>query len=157
LKTISFSTSIEMTSTPFRERVLKNAATKLAMDDFNVDNALDVLKLLIQLSDKYYTLSGKQKKQLVISVFEDLASGPDGILGTGDDLLPQYVVYSMRVMIESNLVESTIDLIYEVVPHFVPRLMRKTFKFFYYLSQCCCCCRCRPRESPDREPLLVTG
>jgi hypothetical protein len=149
----------EMVDVSLRERVLHNAATKLAMSDFSVDSALDVLKLLIQLSDKYYTLSGMQKKQLVISVFEDLASGPDGVLGTADDLIPQYIVYSMRVMIESNLLESTIDLMYEVVPHFIPRLMRKSFKFFYHLSQCCCCgcCDCCGSNSDQQtqEPLLT--
>jgi hypothetical protein len=137
-----------------RSRVLQNATKRLACEDFKTESALDVLKLLMQMMDKYKHLSGSQKKDIVIRTFEDIAAGKDGILGTADDLIPAYVLTGMRIMIESELVERTIDVIYEATIGKVLQTYSLTSSIYSCLCALFCCCGCRGRNKNEYEPLL---
>jgi hypothetical protein len=132
-----------------RNRVLANAIRQLSCQPTKTDSALDVLKLLMQMMDNYKNLPGPEKKLVVVRVFEDIASGKDGVLGTADDILPDYVVRSMRMMIEVDLVGKTIDVIYEAT---VGKVLQ-TYSFTRKVGACLWtlfCCGCIPHT---RGPL----
>lgn len=149
----------ESDSETLRDRLLRHVSERLVSPDCKTENALDILKVLMQMVDKYNHLTKQEKKQLIIQLFEDVASGKDGILGTVDDLIPPYAVNGMRVMIESELLDKTIEVIYEAT---VGNVLQ-TYSFANKISQCfyslmcCCCCTSRTRiqTSTTKEPLLA--
>lgn len=94
-----------------RERVFRNLAIALSKDPTGVVTPIDVLSMLVQMIETFGGLRGPEKKALVIRTFEDIVSGHDGVLGTDADLLPPDVVQGMRVMLESNLITSIIDVV----------------------------------------------
>lgn len=54
---------------------------------------------------------GSDKKQLLLMVFEKVAAGKDGVVGTSDDVLPPQVVEIVKMLLEKNLVGDMIDVI----------------------------------------------
>lgn len=143
----------ESESPTLRERLFKRASERLVAPDCKTENALDILTVLMQMVDKYNHLSKQEKKRLVIQLFEDVASGKDGILGTSDDLIPPYAVNGMRVMIESELLDKTIEVIYEAT---VGNVLQ-TYTFTNKITQCichflcCCCCISSRTQRPIQQ------
>lgn len=78
-------------------------------------NAIDAIKSLLTFINEYDDLSIKEKKELLVSLLEDIASGKDGVLDTDDDVLPYSVVEGIRLLIDTNLIPSIIDLVCQSV------------------------------------------
>ena len=72
-------------------------------------NSIQLLTLLIEEVEKFDNMYGNEKKQYVINTLEEIAKGDDGILGTEDDIIPQYIYESLKILIESNLISDIID------------------------------------------------
>lgn len=80
----------------------------------NINSAMAIVKKGMELMDKYKQLSGKEKKDLLIKVLENISAGNDGIIGTDDDILPPDTVASIKTILEGKLVEDIIDTIVSV-------------------------------------------
>lgn len=72
-------------------------------------NSIQLLTLLIDEVEKIGNLYGNEKKQYVINTLEEIAKGDDGIIGTDDDIIPEYIYESLKILIESNLISDIID------------------------------------------------
>jgi hypothetical protein len=147
-----------------RERVFRNLAIALAKDPALVVTPMDLLSILVQMIETFGGLRGPDKKALVIRTFEDIVSGHDGVLGTDADLLPPEVVQGMRVMLESNLITSIIDVVCAATVGRVISGISVTAHLSYALCQCArsccvllypgCCCRASTAQQLDHTPAL---
>lgn len=94
-----------------REKVTANIRRLISENKVRVTNAIGLLRVAMQEVERLNEFTGSQKQSLVIEVLSRIAKGPDGISGTQDDLIPPLVIDGVRVLIESNLIGATIDLI----------------------------------------------
>jgi hypothetical protein len=76
-----------------------------------ISNPMNIVGVGMQLMNKYPTLSGTEKKNLLIKGLTSLASGKDGILGTADDAIPKPVVDTITTLIQGNLINDIIGLL----------------------------------------------
>lgn len=130
-------------------RVYRNFVYHITDEDINIDNALDVVKALVYIVDGFGKLSGEQKKRIVIQTLEDISAGPDGVLGTPDDIIPPHVLEAAKALIECNLISDTIDLICEATNAKAGcRVTLWVYRVFTYML----CCKCWPKNKID--PLL---
>ncbi len=58
-------------------------------------------------------LMGTTKKEILIKAIERIAHGKDGIVGTDDDLISQEQMNILKIMIDNNIVEGIINVIYD--------------------------------------------
>jgi hypothetical protein len=58
-------------------------------------------------------LMGTTKKEILIKAIERIANGKDGISGTEDDLITQEQMNILKIMIDNNIVEGLINVIYD--------------------------------------------
>lgn len=75
------------------------------------ENAMQLIVVAMQAAETFGSLSGKEKKLLVVDVLTEIAKGSDGVEGTSDDLISPTIMKSIRAMIENDLLTSTIDII----------------------------------------------
>lgn len=59
-------------------------------------------------------MTGQQKKEILVKVIESIANGKDGIAGTSDDIIPPQIVNAIRIMLQTDLVSQTIDVLSDV-------------------------------------------
>ena len=117
-------------------RAYKNFINHIKNENVEINDAIDLLRSLIFIIEDFGHFSGFEKKELVIKLLEDIAAGNDGILNTDDDVIPSYILKSLKLLIESDLVSSTIDLICEVTH------TKKCCSLICYLRQLFCCFSC---------------
>lgn len=91
----------------FKTRILEALKTK----QVNVGSAIEVLTFLMQEADKLRSLSGEEKKALVLSVLTEVAKGEDGKEGTSDDVVSPEIVKGIKAIVDNNLVPSLINVI----------------------------------------------
>lgn len=82
--------------------------------ELNIQSAMTIVKKGMELMDKYKNLSGKEKKDLLIKVLDNISAGNDGIIGTDDDILPQETVAAMRTILDGKLINDIIDTMLSV-------------------------------------------
>ena len=70
-----------------------------------------ITKVMELIEDVMAMDDGKKKKLYAIKAIENIAYGRDGLPGTVDDRLPLEVVNGLRLMIESDILPNTIDVI----------------------------------------------
>lgn len=58
----------------------------------------------------FENLNGTEKKEVLVAAFSKIAVGKDGVAGTEDDIIPEAVVASVRVLLEKDLIGETIDV-----------------------------------------------
>ena len=75
---------------------------------------MELIGVGMQFIERYSHLTGTEKKELFVKSIEAVANGEDGVSGTEDDIIPQKTVETIKIMIENNLVEQTIDLIVDI-------------------------------------------
>lgn len=148
-----------------RQRIVKNVIYRVTLHETPMNNAMDVLKVLMQVVEGYSNLSGPAKKQLVIDTFEDIVSGKDGILGTEDDLFPPHILVGMEAILRSELLAHTIDLVYDATLGRVLKTGAQVSWFTWLLCTCCGLCsnngrkRTLPTSTPASDqvtrPLLI--
>lgn len=76
-----------------------------------ISNPMNIVGVGMQLMNKYPTLSGTEKKNLLIKGLTSLASGKDGILGTADDVIPKPIVDTITTLVQGNLINDVIGLL----------------------------------------------
>jgi len=79
--------------------------------ELNVDSSMSIIRKGMEIVDKYPSLTGEERKRLLINVLTRVAKGSDGVFGTDDDVLPEATVKQICVLLEGNLVENVIDII----------------------------------------------
>ena len=72
---------------------------------------MSIIRKGMEIVDKYPSLTGEERKRLLINVLTHVAKGSDGVFGTDDDVLPEATVKQICVLLEGNLVENVIDII----------------------------------------------
>ena len=77
--------------------------------------SLPIVQMGMRIVARETTLSGAEKKALVIHVVERIARGKDGIEGTQDDVIPPMVVAGLRALIQSQVLDGVIDLAYSTL------------------------------------------
>jgi hypothetical protein len=111
-----------------------------------INNPFDLLKILVLSVDKYDHLSTNEKKTLIIKTIHEIAAGKDGILNTEDDLISPRILKTLKVLIKTGIITSTLDLLYEISPM---RIIKTPVSIFTY-----CCCSEYDEEDQFKEPLL---
>jgi hypothetical protein len=129
-------------------RVYQNFVKELTHEKVQIDTAFDVIKYLVKAMNEFYDLNGRQKKRVVIKVLEDICSGPDGILYTEDDLLPRHIIDGLRLLIETGMISSSIDLVCEAV------LAKTGVSLLCWLGRIFCCCGRERVRDVVHDPLL---
>lgn len=79
--------------------------------ELNVDSCMSIIRKGMEIVDKYPSLTGDERKRLLINVLTRVAKGSDGVFGTDDDVLPEATVKQICILLEGNLVENVIDII----------------------------------------------
>jgi hypothetical protein len=115
-------------------KAYRNFVNHVEKKNVQINNAIDLLKSLILIMEDFGHLTGPEKKLIVIQIIEDIAAGTDGILNTQDDLMSPYILKSLELLIQSNVIPSTIDLICEVTH------TKTCCSFLCYFKQFFCCC-----------------
>ena len=93
----------------------KRVLEKSRREKLDITSAYDLIKYLVISANQYTSLSGSEKKELVIQTLEYIIRGPDGLLKTKDDVIAPYVYDSIILLINSGMISSTIDLVCEAV------------------------------------------
>jgi hypothetical protein len=76
---------------------------------------ISIIRFLVKAIDIDNLLSGNEKKQIVIDVLTKICAGKDGISGTEDDLIPEYVVNGIIALIQSGVIDDVITLVHTVI------------------------------------------
>lgn len=74
-------------------------------------NPMNIVGIGMGLLNKYPTLTGAEKRSLLVEALTKIASGPDGVLGTADDTIPKPIVDTILSLIEGNLINGIIGLV----------------------------------------------
>lgn len=96
---------------PVHMQVAAELQTAIKEKRIDVHNAMALVAHGMQMMDRFKGMSGVEKSQHLLQVLEDIAKGPDGDWGTQDDLLPPIVWNGVKTLIESGMIQSTIDVI----------------------------------------------
>ena len=86
-----------------QEGILKGEISK--------DSPMKLIAKGMEMLETFPNMKGEEKKALLVKVIEKIAAGADGIAGTDDDIIPQAVVESLKVMLEKDLVGDIIQVI----------------------------------------------
>lgn len=137
------------------ERVYKNFVNHVMKKDMHIETPFDVLKSLVYIVEGFNNLTGEEKKAIVIQTIEDITAGSDGILGNNDDLIPLHVLEGLELLIRSNMISATIDLICEAT-------LTKTgitlscyiYKLLAFIFCTCWCRRIKKKEQEKKKELF---
>jgi hypothetical protein len=112
-----------------REEIVEVVKTK----KFEVDDAMTLVVLGIQILNKSKNLTGQQKQEVLMAVLEDIAKGNDGKFGTADDIIPEKVWEQVKVLMSSNLLHSVINVCHSLLTGKFPNVFDVGFQVF----NCC--------------------
>ncbi len=112
-----------------REEITEVIKTK----KFEVDDAMTLVVVGIQILNKSKNLTGKQKQEVLMAVLEDIAKGADGQFGTADDVIPEKVWKQVEVLMQSNMIHSVINVCYSLLTGKFPNVFDVGFQMF----NCC--------------------
>lgn len=97
------------------EQVLEKFANHVKTnEDVKIDNAIDALRILAVIVTKTASVNESERKEIIIKILEEITAGADGVLFTEDDRLPRNVLEGLEILIRSDMLSSTIDLVLEV-------------------------------------------
>jgi hypothetical protein len=86
----------------------------LKSNEVPLDSAVAVLAKTMEITERFKYLDGKLKKKLLLEVLTRIAAGADGVVGTADDLIPATTMATLKVLLEGDLVDQTVNLISDV-------------------------------------------
>ena len=95
---------------------------------FKVNDAMSLIVIGVQILTKNKTITGQEKQELLISVLRDIAKGKDGKFGTADDLIPEQVWTQIETLLDSGIINSTIDVCYSLLTGQFPNVVGASFK-----------------------------
>ncbi len=70
--------------------------------EFNSASAIEIVRAVGRVSARW---------DIVEAVVEEIAKGPDGVIGTDDDLIPQKTLESLRALLDHGVVKDITDWI----------------------------------------------
>lgn len=86
-----------------------------------------MLKMGVHMMSRQNTLTGVEKKALLISALERIARGADDIHGTPDDLIPPLALAALRTLIEGKVIDELIDLVHESIAGLKTKIPQSVF------------------------------
>ena len=86
----------------------------LKSNEIKLDSAMMIVGKGMEVVQRFQYLDGKLKKKLLLEIITRIAAGADGIAGTADDLIPAKTMATLKMMLESDLVDETINLVASV-------------------------------------------
>ena len=86
----------------------------LKSNEVKLDSAMQIVAKCMQITERFKYLDGKLKKKLLLEVITRVAAGADGVAGTADDLIPATTMSTLKMMLEGDLVEQTVDLVSDI-------------------------------------------
>lgn len=131
----------------YKQRIVLNLIQRINDGSVDINNAVDLLKAVFVIVNKFTTFDQQRKKEVVIETLEDIVAGRDGILYTDDDLLPKHILDGLKALIDNNMLLSTLDLLWDM----------SYAKTGFKLSKCIaavCCCTDGAEGSTYKAPLI---
>jgi len=83
-------------------------------NEVSLNSAMAIVAKGMEVTSRFKYLDGSHKKKLLLEVLTRIAAGADGVLGTADDLLPASTMATLKMLLEGDVVEQTINLISDV-------------------------------------------
>jgi hypothetical protein len=135
--------------------VYQHFVNRVVHGHLELNSVFDVLKSFIYILDGFESLSGAEKKTIIMKTLEEIAAGADGILYTEDDLMPPHVYDGLVLLIKHNLISSSIDLIADLM-HSNPvcSLPCVLCKVLHSVTCCFTCC-CHPAVQDEESKTLL--
>jgi hypothetical protein len=140
---------------PVYKRVYRNFVQHVTKENVQFNDAFDAIRNLIYVANRFEDLNGEEKKIVIIQTLEDITAGKDGVLYTEDDILPRHVLEGITILIRSNMISSSIDLIYEATA--AKAGMSLTCYICRILSLVFCGCCGRKKTTDQYPPLLPSS
>lgn len=122
-----------MDLTPLYKQLREEIVELIKTKKFEVDDAMTLVVVGIQILNKSKNLTGKQKQEVLVAVLEDIAKGNDGQFGTADDVIPEKVWEQVKVLMSSNLLHSVINVCHSLLTGKFPNVFDVGFQLF----NCC--------------------
>jgi hypothetical protein len=86
----------------------------LKSNEVKLDSPMQIVTKTMEIAERFKYLDGKLKKKLLLEVLTRVAAGADGVAGTADDLIPAKTMATLKMMLESDLVDQTVDLVSDI-------------------------------------------
>ena len=86
----------------------------LKSNEVKLDSVMAIIAKGMEIAERFKYLDGKLKKKLLLEVITRVAAGADGVAGTADDLIPATTMSTLKMMLEGDLVEQTVDLVSDI-------------------------------------------
>ncbi len=115
---------------PLYKQLREEIADVVKTKKFEVNDAMTLVVVGIQILSKSQHLTGKQKREVLVTVLEDIAKGADGKFGTADDVIPESVWTQVEVLLNSNLLHSVINVCYSLLTGRFPNVLDVGFQVF---------------------------
>jgi len=68
-------------------------------------------ELIVYVMELVENINNINKRELVLSILNRLAKGKDGVVGTDDDLISKETLNSIKLLLESELVEGFVEVL----------------------------------------------
>jgi hypothetical protein len=85
--------------------------------DIKTDNVVNLMKDVLNLINKYDKYRTPDCLQTTIAIFREIAKGPDGLLGTSDDIIPASTLVDLQQMIELSVFDDLFIMMNDLVKH----------------------------------------
>lgn len=100
-----------------------------------VDDAFTLVAYGAKLIEKTKGMDADEKKVILLKVFERIAKGTDGQFGTADDVIPEHIWKQVETLLNSNMLHSLINLVFNLVTKKLPELTHRTGTCFSSLCK----------------------
>lgn len=112
-----------MELTPLYTKLRQEITDIVKTRKIEVNDALTLVVVGIQILNKSKNLSGKEKQKVLMTVLEDIAKGNDGQFGTADDVIPEVVWKQIEMLMSSGMIQSAINVCYSLLTGRFPNLL----------------------------------
>lgn len=104
--------SVNVVDTTFVQSLIKD----IRSCGIDTSSAMTLIAKTMELAHKHFSgADGMTKKQYVMLALSEIAKGKDGVSGTEDDLIPEKTMNALKILIEGDLLEQTINIIWDAV------------------------------------------
>jgi hypothetical protein len=80
-----------------------------------VDDAMTLVAYSVKLINKVKEADNNKKTEILMIVFERIAKGKDGQVGTADDVIPEKVWNQVQILLKEGIMFSMISVIDDIV------------------------------------------
>jgi hypothetical protein len=124
-----------MDLTPLYKQLREELVELIKTKKFEVDDAMTLVVVGIQILNKSKNLTGKQKQEVLVAVLEDIAKGNDGQFGTADDVIPEKVWKQVEVLMSSELLHPVINVCHSLLTGRFPNVFDAGFQLFNFCNK----------------------